>query len=476
VVSGNGLNKPTRVASGHQHPNPHMHKPTRAQFLICTFVHPALFIHAAALAEPGRSSQHCGAYRWHLPGASAPSCTYVQTRVFTSERPHNREDPHRTIPTNACHVDHAHQPEGNRSMHTLAVVHHKGGVGKTTTTAHLGHALATGQTASRVLLVDLDPQASLTRLVGITPGTGDVGYAAAIEDQQLQPHVTRSDDWHLDVLPAGQRHARIERSSDPGTEQQLRLLLEQAVGQWDHVLIDAPGSLGMLTTTALAAASGGVIVPTTPDYLALEPLKTIIRLINTIQAAYQPGCILRGGRHQRPSQYPGAFTPRHPAPAGVRRPGARHHPPPHGPPGHRVRRAAAHQDPHGTRSRTHPRLPTHRSPAHQSPHTTGSKPVNTRRNARRNALDDDILADLGISAAESAQPATLPSRQSDSAPGGSPEPPARTKRIGVDITEELWIATKVIAARQGKTVAEIIRTHLQSLDIANREDSDWAKR
>lgn len=102
--------------------------------------------------------------------------------------------------------------------------------------------------------------------------------------------------------------------------------------------------------------------------------------------------------------------------------------------------------------------------------------MNTRRNARRNALDDDILADLGISAAESAQPATLPSRQSDSAPGGSPEPPARTKRIGVDITEELWIATKVIAARQGKTVAEIIRTHLQSLDIANREDSDWAKR
>jgi chromosome partitioning protein len=179
-------------------------------------------------------------------------------------------------------------------MHTLAVVHHKGGVGKTTTTAHLGHALATGPTASKVLLVDLDPQASLTRLVGITPGTGDVGYAAAIEDQQIEPHVSRSDEWQLDVLPAGQRHARIERSTDPGTEQQLRLLLEQAVGQWDHVLIDAPGSLGMLTTTALAAASSGVIVPTTPDYLALEPLKTIIRLINTIQSAYQPGCVLRG--------------------------------------------------------------------------------------------------------------------------------------------------------------------------------------
>lgn len=203
-------------------------------------------------------------------------------------------DPQPTIPTNVCHVDGDHQPKGKYPMHSLAVVHHKGGVGKTTTTAHLGHAIATGPGAPRVLLVDLDPQASLTRLVGITPEPGDTGNAAALDDRQLESHVVRADDWQLDVLPAGQRHARIERSSEPGAEQQLRLMLEQSTGRWDYVLIDAPGSLGMLTTTALAAASSGVVVPTTPDYLALEPLNTIIRLINTIQAAYQPGCVLRG--------------------------------------------------------------------------------------------------------------------------------------------------------------------------------------
>ena len=184
--------------------------------------------------------------------------------------------------------------KGNQTMHTLAVVHHKGGVGKTTTTAHLGHALAAGPGAPKVLLIDLDPQASLTRLVGLTPGAGDVGYAAAVDDHDIEAQVVRSDEWELDVLPAGQRHARIERSSDPGTEQQLRLMLEEASGRWEYVLIDAPGSLGMLTTTALAAAASGVIVPTTPDYLALEPLKTIIQLINTVQTAYQPGCVLRG--------------------------------------------------------------------------------------------------------------------------------------------------------------------------------------
>mgnify|MGYP003440871386 FL=1 len=130
--------------------------------------------------------------------------------------------------------------KGNQTMHTLAVVHHKGGVGKTTTTAHLGHALAAGPGAPKVLLIDLDPQASLTRLVGLTPGAGDVGYAAAIDNHDIEAQVVRSDEWGLDVLPAGQRHARIERSSDPGTEQQLRLMLEEASGRWDYVLIDAP--------------------------------------------------------------------------------------------------------------------------------------------------------------------------------------------------------------------------------------------
>ncbi len=213
----------------------------------------------------------------------------VHPCVHTPSRTHNRPFPQTRVTLTT-----SNQPEGKPGMHTLAVVHHKGGVGKTTTTAHLGHALAVGPGAPKVLLIDLDPQASLTRLVGITPAAGDVGYAAAIDNHDIEAQIVRSDEWALDVLPAGQRHARIERSSEPGTEQQLRLMLEQKAGRWDYVLIDAPGSLGMLTTTALAAAASGVIVPTTPDYLALEPLKTIIRLINTVQAAYQPGCVLRG--------------------------------------------------------------------------------------------------------------------------------------------------------------------------------------
>lgn len=82
---------------------------------------------------------------------------------------------------------------------------------------------------------------------------------------------------------------------------------------------------------------------------------------------------------------------------------------------------------------------------------------------RRNAFDNDILADLGINTAPSAPQTTLPNHRSDAAPARQPEAPARTRRIGVDVTEELWTATKIIAAQEGTTVAEIVRSHLRSL-------------
>jgi hypothetical protein len=81
---------------------------------------------------------------------------------------------------------------------------------------------------------------------------------------------------------------------------------------------------------------------------------------------------------------------------------------------------------------------------------------------RRNAFDNDILADLGINTADPTPQVPTPTHRED-AVTTTPEPAVRSKRIGVDVTEELWIATKVIAAQQGTTVADIIRTHLQSL-------------
>lgn len=88
---------------------------------------------------------------------------------------------------------------------------------------------------------------------------------------------------------------------------------------------------------------------------------------------------------------------------------------------------------------------------------------------RRNAFDNDILADLGINAPSAATgPAAVDSMPTTGLEAVPPNPNresglGRTKRIGVDVTEEVWIAIKVVAAQQGTTVASIIRSHLADL-------------
>ena len=87
---------------------------------------------------------------------------------------------------------------------------------------------------------------------------------------------------------------------------------------------------------------------------------------------------------------------------------------------------------------------------------------------RRNAFDNDLLADLGIGT----QPATIDVATGDRAPEASVQAPShpaaapgtsKTKRIGVDVSEEVWIATKIVAAQRGTTVANLIRSHLAQL-------------
>ena len=140
-------------------------------------------------------------------------------------------------------------------MHTLAVVHHKGESVRPRSPPTSVTPLAAGPGAPKVLLIDLDPAASLTSAGRAHARHRDVGYAAAIDDHNVQAQVVRSEEWGSTYFQRA-RHARIERSSDPGTEQQLRLMLEHAPGRWDYAH-RRPGLLGMLTTTALAAAASG---------------------------------------------------------------------------------------------------------------------------------------------------------------------------------------------------------------------------
>ena len=186
------------------------------------------------------------------------------------------------------------QQRGPTVMQTFAIAHQKGGVGKTTTTAHLGRALT--DRGHRVLLVDLDPQGSLTALLGIGDKDSSEGCATWDTNPDMPlAQLAVSTPWGLDAVPAVQRLGRLERSGEPGVEQLLRIAIQNApVDRWDVVLIDAPGTMGILTTMALVAAADGIIVPTTADYLAVEPLNGLVRLAQAVQQRYQPGAVVRG--------------------------------------------------------------------------------------------------------------------------------------------------------------------------------------
>ncbi|MGO9900988.1 MAG: ParA family protein [Solirubrobacteraceae bacterium] len=138
---------------------------------------------------------------------------------------------------------------------TIAVANQKGGVGKTTSATSIGVLLA--QRGRRVLLVDTDPQRTLTRQLGLDgapPTLADV--LAGREDVAVGDAIVR-DVFGLDVLPAGRQLAGVEMALvgvTVGRELYLADALEPILADYDDVVIDTPPNLGLLTVNALMCA------------------------------------------------------------------------------------------------------------------------------------------------------------------------------------------------------------------------------
>ena len=165
-----------------------------------------------------------------------------------------------------------------------AVVNQKGGVGKTTTTYNLGSGLQ--RLGRRVLLIDLDPQAALTTYAGIyLPNVTTGIYQLLLDDSVDPPAVIRETPSGVHVLPANidLAAAEIELVSMISREQVLKDVLAKLTGRYDHILIDCPPSLGLLTVNALAAADQ-VIIPLQCEFLATRGLNLLLRTLDKIRA------------------------------------------------------------------------------------------------------------------------------------------------------------------------------------------------
>jgi chromosome partitioning protein len=168
---------------------------------------------------------------------------------------------------------------------TLAIAHHAGGVGKTTTALNLGYGLA--RAGRRVLLVDLDPQADLSDRLGLQPASPALVDILISGEGTPRPVQRRWDDGiSLDVIPTSLDQAAFDlrlAGVQIGRERRLAEALTELSGEtYDFILIDCPPNLSLVTTNALYAADG-VIVPVQAQDKAYRHLPLVFDSLHEVQ-------------------------------------------------------------------------------------------------------------------------------------------------------------------------------------------------
>ncbi|BDD13020.1 sporulation initiation inhibitor Soj (plasmid) [Fulvitalea axinellae] len=160
----------------------------------------------------------------------------------------------------------------------IAIVNHKGGVGKTTTTANLGKALSLA--GEKVLLVDIDPQGNLSQTFGIENPDRQV-VDALVEGGKLPEELVCEN---LCLAPSGLELVDAETSlaNEITGFAKLRKALRPIRDSYDYILIDCPPSLNILSQNAIVS-SDSVLIPVEPTYYASNGLERILNVIEDIR-------------------------------------------------------------------------------------------------------------------------------------------------------------------------------------------------
>jgi cellulose biosynthesis protein BcsQ len=166
-------------------------------------------------------------------------------------------------------------------MKIIALYNIKGGVGKTTTAVNLAHVSASR--GRRTLVWDLDAQGAATYLLRIKPHVKGGGHALIRARRPLEAAVRGSDFDNLDLLPADFTYRHLDLLLDQGKKptQRLARLLQPLAAHYDHIYLDCPPSMSLLSENVLRA-SDTVLVPLIPTTLSLRTMDQLRDFVDAL--------------------------------------------------------------------------------------------------------------------------------------------------------------------------------------------------
>ena len=208
------------------------------------------------------------------------------------ERPPAEADASATIGPTGRPMPHIPEPgpvAAHGNARVVSMCNQKGGVGKTTTTINLGASLA--ELGRRVLLVDFDPQGSLSVGLGLNPHEMDLTIYNLLMQRDVALHdvIVPTVVPGMDLLPSNidLSAAEVQLVHEVAREQTLQRVLGPVMADYDVILIDCQPSLGLLTVNALTA-SDGVIVPLECEYFALRGVALLKTTIDKVRERLNP--------------------------------------------------------------------------------------------------------------------------------------------------------------------------------------------